>query len=147
MLPPDGDGPQVVHGDASEFMARHRGQRDIDVLPVDACDASVERPALDTEDFYANCRACLREDATVAVNLIGRDLDVRASVSRIRRELRPRALCRFPPTEAGNVVVIAHGGDVPREDVLAARAADIARRWELPAPEWLAMVRRTPGGE
>jgi spermidine synthase len=145
MLPPDGEGLQVVHADAREFVARQRGQRSIDVLQVDAYDACVDRPALDTEAFYADCGACLREDATVAVNLIGRDMDVRASVSRIRRGLRPRAVWQFPPTAAGNVVVIAHCGDVPQEHLLIARAAGIAQRWGLPALGWLAMVRRTPG--
>ena len=145
MLPPDGDGLQVVHADAGAFIARRREDHFVDVLQVDAYDAWVEKPALDTEDFYAGCRASLREGGTVAVNLIGRGLDVRASVARIRTGLQPRAVWQFPPTDAGNVVVIAHCGEVPPEDVLAARAAEIERRWKLPAPRWLGMARRSPG--
>jgi spermidine synthase len=145
MLPPDGDGLRVVHAEAADFIRGQRGAGDIDVLQVDAYDASVDRPALDGEAFYADCRACLREDGTVAVNLIGQSLDVRAGVARIRAGLQPAALWQFPPTEAGNVVVVAHCGDVPPEPVLAARAAEIESRWALPGATWLGMARRTAG--
>jgi spermidine synthase len=139
MLPPDGAGLRVVHADAAAFIA---GEGGFDVVQVDAYDATVEKPALDTEAFYSDCGRSLRAGGTLAVNLIGRGLDVRESVGRIRRALQPRALWQFPPTEAGNVVVIAHRGEVPAEEVLAARAAEIERRWDLPAPGWLAMARR-----
>lgn len=144
-LPPDGEGLQVVHADARDFVAQARHQGGIDVLLVDAYDAWVEKPVLDTEAFHADCRACLREGGTVAVNLIGRELDVRQSVARIRAGLQPRAVWQFPPTAAGNVVVIAHCGEVPDDELLAARAATIEQRWQLPAPAWLAMARRSPG--
>jgi spermidine synthase len=146
MLPPDGEGLQVVHADAAAFMADPGIAGSIDVLQVDAYDASVDRPVLDTEAFYARCRAALRAGGTVAVNLIGRGADVRESVGRIRRGLQPSAVWQFPPTGAGNVVVIAHCGELPPEQVLAVRAAEIERRWDLPAPGWLAMARRSAGG-
>jgi spermidine synthase len=144
MLPPDGNGLRVVHADAVEFIAQPRQRDSFDVLQLDAYDASVEKPALDTEAFYADCRASLGEGGTVAVNLIGRQLDVRASVVRIRNGLQPQALWQFPPTQADNVVVIAHCGEVPTEQVLAARAVEIETRWGLPAAAWLAMARRSP---
>jgi spermidine synthase len=145
MLPPEGERLRLVHADAAVFVAQPANAGSIDVLQVDAYDASVESPALDSEAFHAHCRTCLRDGGTVAVNLIGRDLDPRASVARIRAGLRPRAVWQFPPTQAGNVVVIAHCGEVPPEDVLAARAREIEQRWALPAPAWLAMARRSPG--
>jgi spermidine synthase len=144
MLPPDGDGLRVVQADALDYMAQARHQPEIDVLQVDAYDALVDQPALDTDSFYADCRASLREGGTVAVNLIGQAMDVRQSVGRIRRHLQPQAVWQFPPTGAGNVVVIAHGGEVPADEVLAARAEQIEALWDLPAPAWLAMARRTP---
>lgn len=141
LLPPDGDGLRVVHADALDFMAQPG--RDIDVLQVDAYDASVNAPALDSEAFYAGCRARLREGGTVAINLIGRDLDVSSSVGRIRRGLQPRELWQFPPIDAGNLVVIAHCGETPPEHRLAERARQIGERWDLPATEWVAMARRS----
>lgn len=143
MLPPDGPGLRVVHADAADFVAQPGVARSIDVLQVDAYDASVDRPALDSEAFYADCRASLRAGGTLAVNLVGQGLDARASVARLRHGLQPRAVWQFPPTAAGNVVVIAHCGEVPPEAVLAARAAEIERRWGLPAPAWLGMARRS----
>ena len=144
MLPPDGGGLRVVHADALDYMAQPGRAGGVDVLQVDAYDASVDQPALDTEAFYADCRASLREGGTVAVNLIGKALDVRACVGRIRAGLRPREVWQFPPTRAGNVVVVAHCGEVPPEAVLAARARAIETRWDLPAPGWLGMARRSP---
>lgn len=143
VLPPDGDGLRVVHADAADFIAQPRNKASIDVLQVDAYDASVQAPALDTEAFYTDCRASLREGGTVAVNLIGRGLDLGEGVARIRKGLQPRAVWQFPPTEADNVVVIAHCGETPPEEVLAARAREIEQRWDLPAPAWLAMARRS----
>jgi spermidine synthase len=144
LLPPDGPRLHVVQADAADFVARPEAQGRFDVVQVDAYDASVERPALDSAAFYSACRGILRAGGTLAVNLVGRDLDVRASVGRIRAGLQPRTVWQFPPTEAGNVVVIAHCGAVPAEDELVARASVIERRWDLPAPAWLGMARRSP---
>lgn len=143
MLPPDSERLRVVHADASAFIAQKDVANSIDVLQVDAYDADVDRPVLDTDRFYASCRNALRPDATVAVNLIGQAMDVRETVQRIRRNLRPQAVWQFPPIEAGNVVVLAHCGDMPDEAVLVQRAEAIERRFGWPAREWLAMVRRT----
>lgn len=143
LLPPDGERLRVVHADARDFMADPRVADTIDVLQVDAYDAAVEKPALDTEAFYADCRASLRAGGTAAVNLMGRELDARESVGRLRRALQPRTVWQFPPTSSGNVVVIAHCGERPAEHVLAARAALIESRWDLPAREWLAIARRS----
>jgi spermidine synthase len=139
LLPPDGERLQVVHADGNEYVAQGV---EVDVLQVDAYDAAVARPALDSEAFYEHCSHCLRTDGTAMFNLVGSDLDLRASVRRIRSALRPQALWQFPPTQAGNVIVLAHRGAVPAEPELAARAAAIEARCDLPAPGWLAMARR-----
>jgi spermidine synthase len=145
MLPPDGAGLRVLHADAAQYIAQPAMARSIDVLQVDAYDAAVGKPALDSEAFYAQCGAALREGGTLAVNLVGREMVARESVARIRAGLAPRAMWQFPPTDAGNVVVIAHTGDEPPEAVLAARAAQIERHWDLPAMQWMAMARRWAG--
>lgn len=143
LLPPDGDRLRVVHADAAEYVANPCNAASVDVLQVDAYDAAVQRPALDTDTFYAHCRACLRDGGTLCVNLIGEGLDVRASVARIREQLQPPAVWQFPPTQAGNVVVIAHRAAPPGAAALTARADEIEQRWDLPARQWLAMARRS----
>ena len=140
-VPREGEGLRIVHADAADYVAACRDGAD--VIQVDAYDAAVERPALDDDAFYAACRACLRENGTLAVNLVGAAMDARASVARLRAGLQPRAVWQFPPTAAGNVVVLAHCGDVPGDGLLAARAELIDDRWDLPAGRWLAMARRT----
>jgi spermidine synthase len=143
-LPPDGGGLRVLHADAADYIAQPATAGSIDVLQVDAYDAAVDRPALDTEAFYAQCRTSLHPGGTLAVNLIGRSMVARASVARIRAGFEPRTLWQFPPTEAGNVVVIAHDGDEPPEVFLAQQAMLIQRRWHLPAQQWCAIARRAP---
>ncbi|HYF17744.1 MAG TPA: hypothetical protein VEA40_07715 [Ramlibacter sp.] len=64
-------------------------------------------------------------------------------MARLRGGLRPTAVWQFPPTQAGNVVVVAHCGEVPQEALLVERAEAIEERWELPAREWLAVARRS----
>lgn len=145
LLPTDGEGLRVVCMDAAAFVAQPGLRDSVDVLQVDAYDAEARRPVLDGEAFYADCRAVLRADGTLAVNLLGAELDVRASVARLRAGLRPRALWQFPPTQSGNVVVIAHCGEPPSEDVLDRRAATVEARWDLPARKWAAAARRSAG--
>jgi spermidine synthase len=142
LLAADGHGLRVVQADAADFIADPEIRDSVDVLQVDAYDAGVDQPALDNEAFYRHCRGALREDGTLAVNLVGAKVDVHASVGRLRAALRPRAVWQFPPAEAGNVVVIAHCGEPPAEAVIAARAARIEQRWDLPASRWAAMARR-----
>jgi spermidine synthase len=142
LLPPDSERLRVVHADAADFIASPQVQGSIDVLQVDAYDAAVDHPALDTEAFYRQCRLALRHEGTLAVNLVGAGVDVRASVARIRAGLQPRAVWQFPPTGSSNVVVIAHCGEPPAQEAIAARAAVIEQRWDLPASRWAAMARR-----
>lgn len=141
-LPPESDRLRVLHMDGRDFIA-HAPPASIDVLQVDAYDGDVDGPALDSERFYAACRASLREGGTVCVNLVGTALDVSGSVKRMRAQLRPGALWVYPPADGGNVVVVAHQGQAPDDETLAARAALIEQRWGLPAPGWLAMARRS----
>jgi spermidine synthase len=144
LLPADSERLQVLHADGRDFIEK-APPASIDVLQVDAYDADVDAPALDSERFYAACRAALRPGGTVCINLVGQALDVSGSVGRIRAHLRPQAVWQFPPADGGNVIVVAHCGDVPDEDALARRAEVIEERWLLPAKAWLAMARRTRG--
>lgn len=145
LLPADDAQLHVVHADAAAYLAARRGAADVDVLQVDAYDADVAAPVLDSEAFYADCRASLREGGTVVVNLMGRQMHARESVARMRRGLQPTTVWQLPPTESGNVIVVAQCGDVPADDVLAERAARIEARWGLPAPEWVGVARRSGG--
>lgn len=145
-LPPDGPRLQVVHADARDWIAEAARRASVDVLQVDAYDAAVQAPALDGEAFYAQCRAALRPGGVLVANLVGAQLDLRASVAALRRGLRPAAVWQFPPTDAaGNVVVVAPLAPAPADAVLADRAARIRARWDLPAAGWLASARRAPG--
>jgi hypothetical protein len=63
-----------------------RGQ--VDALQVDLYDHEAAAPVLDSEDFYADCRALLTEDGCMTVNLFGRSSSYERSLERSRRVRR-----------------------------------------------------------
>ena len=66
LVPPDNDRLHVVHADGRDFIAG-AAPGSVDVLQVDAYDAEVDGPALDSGRFYAACRAALRPGGTVCI--------------------------------------------------------------------------------
>lgn len=142
MLQAQAGGPELLHADGGAFVQEASNAGRFDVIQVDAYDARVQAPALDTEAFYADCGRCLRPGGTLAVNLVGEALDARASVARVRAGLQAACVWQFPPTPTGNVVVIAHGGVQPEDALLTQRASIIEARWGLPASRWCASARR-----
>jgi spermidine synthase len=115
------------------------------LLHVDLYDEEAAAPVLDSEDFYAGCRAVLETGGLMAVNLFGRHASFHASIARIAAAFGSHQVWSLRPTREGNTVVVA-GRDVvvPARDELAARAAAIEARFGalgLPARKWLRMVR------
>jgi spermidine synthase len=62
---------------------------------------------LDSEDFYADCRALLTEDGCMTVNLFGRSSSYERSLEKIAAAFGADAVWAFKPTREGNTVVLA----------------------------------------
>ncbi|HRO59842.1 MAG TPA: spermidine synthase [Burkholderiaceae bacterium] len=137
-LPPDDARLTVHHEDAARFVAAPGAAGRWGVIQADLYDAESRGPVCDSLAFYRDCRAALDPAAGVlVVNLFGEYRSYRKNIGRIARAFEGRVLT-LPPVRAGNVVVLAFTG--PRLEVgaarLRARAAQVERRWRLPALGW-----------
>ncbi len=135
---------EVVRGDAADWLAQ-ADHASVRLLHVDLYDHEAAAPVLDSEDFYAGCRAALEEGGVMSVNLFGRDASFHDSIGRIAAVFGSDQVWSLRPTREGNTVVVAgRGVEVPGREALSARAAQIEARHGacgLPARKWLRMVR------
>jgi spermidine synthase len=145
-LPADDGRLEVIAGDAGEYAddVEHHGT--LDALQVDLYDATARGPVLESEEFYAACRACLRAPGVLTVNLFG----VHASFGRNMRNLCAAfdgRVIALREVHEGNRVAIAFNGPSinVRWTVLRERAAVVARRLQLPASAWVDGLREVTG--
>ncbi|MDQ6629270.1 MAG: spermidine synthase, partial [Pseudomonadota bacterium] len=132
----------VIEQDAAAFIAEPARRGSIDVLAVDLYDHEAACPVLDSEAFYADCRAALGDGGLMTVNLFGRDASFERSMARIGAAFGAANVRSLKPTREGNTIVIAMKHvTVPDADELARRAENIETRWQLPARKWLRMMR------
>jgi spermidine synthase len=141
-LPADDARLRVIVADAALEIRKPLWQGAVDVLQVDLYDHEAAAPVLDSEAFYADCRALLTEDGCMTVNLFGRSSSYERSLEKIAAAFGEEALWAFKPTREGNTVVLAQRTpDRPRRPALAERAQSIQTRWGLPAPKWLRVFK------
>jgi spermidine synthase len=141
-LPADDGKLEVVIADAALEIRRPKWHGTVDALQVDLYDHEAAAPVLDSEEFYADCRALLTEDGCMTVNLFGRSSSYERSLEKIAAAFGTEAVWAFKPTREGNTVVLAQRTpDRPKRDALAERAQTIQTRWGLPAPKWLRVFK------
>ncbi|CAN7268245.1 spermidine synthase [Variovorax sp. LjRoot290] len=141
-LPADDTRLQVVVADAATEIRKPQWQGAVDALQVDLYDHEAAAPVLDSEAFYADCRALLTEDGCMTVNLFGRSSSYERSLEKIATAFGEDALWAFKPTREGNTVVLAQRTpSQPKRPALADRAQSIQTRWGLPAPKWLRVFK------
>ena len=141
-LPQDNARMQVVLGDASQEIKLPRWQGAVDALQVDLYDDEASAPVLDSEEFYADCRAVLKEEGCMTVNLFGRTSSYPKSVSKMAGAFGSDALWTFKATREGNTVVLAQRtASRPKRAVLHERAAYIQAQWGLPAKKWVRTIK------
>lgn len=144
-LPREGVRLRIVLDDAGQFV-QFAGADSCDVLQVDLYDQDARGPVLDSDAFYGACARILGPAGVMTVNLFGDGHRFARSLSRIGAAFGGRVI-DLPPTEAGNVVVLAFKG--PAIDVawpaLEARAAVLERTLGLEASAWVAAFKRKAG--
>jgi spermidine synthase len=141
-LPADDAKLSIVIADAGAEIRKPQWLGTVDALQVDLYDHEAAAPVLDSEAFYADCRALLTEDGAMTVNLFGRSSSYERSLAQIVGVFGADAVWAFRPTREGNTVVLAHRTPVhPKRPVLADRAQTIQTRWGLPAPKWLRVFK------
>ncbi|WP_341678699.1 fused MFS/spermidine synthase [Niveibacterium sp. SC-1] len=108
-LPEEDARLRLVLGDGAEFVMRKTGHWD--AILVDGFDHRARAGVLDTEAFYLACRAALRPQGLLAVNLFGQRRGFKASFERIVSAFDSQALA-FPSCDSGNVVAFASRDDM-----------------------------------
>jgi spermidine synthase len=142
-LPPDDDRLEIVHADAGAWVASPRTHGRFGVVQVDLYDRHARGPVLESLAFYRDCRRAIAEPGMLVVNLFGGDASsFERNRARIAEAFDDRVLV-LPPVEAGNLVVLAFAGPPLSVDAAAlfARAAEVERRWRLPARGWAKALR------
>ncbi len=141
-LPPDDLRLKVILADAAEEVRQEAHRGSVDALQVDLYDHEAAAPVLDSEAFYADCRALLSEDGVMTVNLFGRDASYLRSLEKIAEAFGPESVWAFKPTREGNTVVAAQREPTrPGRAALAQRAEAIESRFGLPAKKWLRLFQ------
>lgn len=144
-LPPDNPRLKVLLADAAQVVTLASWHGKIDVLQIDLYDAEAARPALDTPDFYRDCRQLLTRDGCMVVNVFGKASQPGESLKIMARIFGEEAVWAFQPTSAGNVVVLAFKTPrAPEAKYLEAQAQQIQARWSLPTEKWLKALSPYP---
>jgi spermidine synthase len=135
-LPPNDARLSVREMDALDFVMDPANHGTVDVLQVDLYDEEARGPVLDTPEFYQACAACLREDGIMTANVFGDVANYGNSLDAMEQAFD--AVVWLPEVHDANIVVIAfkRAPDVDFS-ALYARAAEIRRRFNLPAREWV----------
>lgn len=137
-LPEDNPKLQVLTADAADIVRQTEWRGRIDALQIDLYDQEADKPVLDSEDFYRDCRDVLTSTGCMTVNLFGQACNTRESIQKITAIFGADAVWSFKPTTAGNTVVLAWRE--PRlfeKAILQSQAQSIEARWPLPANKWL----------
>jgi len=106
-VPPDDARFQVVHADASGWLAAMPASSD--VILLDGFDAAGLPPALSSAAFYADCRRALRPGGVLVANMFNYDPAWQAMLARLDAVFSGQ-LCWFDDIAGNNHVVFALNG-------------------------------------
>lgn len=148
-LPPEDERLSIVIGDGVDYMSD--GKRRFDSILIDGFDENARPGALDSEPFYAACRARLTTRGLLAVNLFGQRKGYKASVARLEKAFDGRVII-LPPSESGNVIGFACGDETVDTDLDELRQRALALKASAgldlrPTISRLQMTQRLPGGK
>jgi spermidine synthase len=135
-LPPDDGRLAVREMDALDFVMDPANHGTVDVLQVDLYDEQARGPVLDTPEFYEACAACLTTDGVMTANVFGDLANYGKNLEAM--EAAFDAVAWLPEVHDANIVVVAFKC-APQLDFasLYERAAEIRRRTNLPARDWV----------
>jgi spermidine synthase len=135
-LPPNDARLDVREMDALDFVLDRANHGTIDVLQVDLYDEEARGPVLDTPEFYRACADCLAPNGIMTANVFGDVANYDKNLAAMEQAFD--AVVWLPEVHDANIVVIAFKR-APQIDfaVLYERAAEIKRRYNLPAKGWV----------
>lgn len=107
-LPAEDERLRIVIGDGAHFVADDNSSWDL--IAVDGFDARARAGALNSAEFYQNCRQHLSADGLLTVNLFGQRRGFQTQRERLRKAFGGRTLI-LPMVDSGNVVALASVAD------------------------------------
>ena len=136
LLPADNARFRVVHADGSRFMSQLN--EPVDVMLVDAFDASGIAPTLATSNFYNDAAARLDDDGILVMNLSGERSRYPTHLRRLRRAFDNRLLT-LPVASSDNVLVFAFKSELPEpaSAVFERCAQNLQSQLQLEFPRYL----------
>jgi spermidine synthase len=135
-LPPNDARLDVREMDALDFVMDPARHGTVDVLQVDLYDEEARGPVLDTPEFYQACADCLGTNGVMTANVFGDFINYDKNLQAMEQAFD--AVVWLPEVHDANIVVLAFK-HAPQIDfaLLYERAADIKRRYNLPAKNWV----------
>jgi spermidine synthase len=141
-LPPDNKRLEIILADAGKEIKLAKWQSAVDALSVDLYDHEAAIPVMDSEAFYADCRAALTPSGAMTVNLFGRDHSYESSLKKLRCVFGSSNVWAFKPTREGNTIVLAlKSSDNISRETLMLKAEFIESAYGLPAKKWLKIFK------
>jgi spermidine synthase len=135
-LPPNDARLNVREMDALDFVMDRANHGTVEVLQVDLYDEEARGPVLDTPEFYQACADCLTDGGVMTANVFGDFINYDKNLQAMEQAFD--AVVWLPEVHDANIVVVAFK-QAPQIDfaVLYERAAEIKRRYNLPAKNWV----------
>jgi spermidine synthase len=129
-VPPDDARLRILIGDGAEYLCNNPPA--YDVILVDGYDEFSQAAALGTPEFYANCRAALKPNGVLAVNLWGSDPLFHGYVEAISKQFDGLILC-LPAEQRGNIIVfgLVRSPNMPKWDELRAIGRQLESQYGL----------------
>jgi spermidine synthase len=121
---------RVWCGEAGAWLRGQCPAQSVKLLFVDVYDEEAAAPVLDDQAFYADCHRVLEVGGVLSVNVFGQQSSLSRTVSHVAASFGAQQLWTLAPTAEGNVALIAaRGVALPANEILAARAAEIEKRF------------------
>jgi spermidine synthase len=135
-LPPNDARLDVREMNALDFVMDPANHGSADVLQVDLYDEEARGPVLDSPEFYQACADCLGDGGIMTANVFGDFINYDKNLQAMEQAFD--AVVWLPEVHDANIVVLAFKR-APQIDfaLLYERAADIRRRYNLPAKNWV----------
>ena len=141
LVPPDDDRFQVVHADASDYMAD--GNVHADIILLDGYDAEGLPKSLCAESFYSNCWQALSAQGVLVATLWGGEPNGGLYLNRLRGIFGGRVWwCE--PRDSSNLIVFAVKNEhfYPQWSRLMSKAQTLGKRYRLDLPWVVTHMRR-----
>jgi spermidine synthase len=130
LIPRDDERFQVVHADASDYMATNDIQADIILL--DGYDATGLPDCLCSESFYADCWRTLDEHGVLVTNLWSSDLRYGVYLNRLRGTFNSQIWCSKAHDSCNQIAFAIKSADYyPHRHKLMSKAHTLDERYRL----------------